>query len=66
LKVFGPYMRKWGYEFPIDWEEPSVSSVSEAWLSMDSVVRRFYMKNIHYGWVMPTSKRSTVAPPDDE
>lgn len=66
LKVFGPYMRKWGYEFPTDWAEPSVNALTEAWFGIDSAARRFYMKNIHYGWVMPTAQRRTIDAPEEK
>lgn len=65
LRVFGPYMRRWGYAFPADWPESEASRVTETWFNVDTIVRRFYMQKIHYGWVMPSAnQRKKKATPD--
>jgi hypothetical protein len=42
LRVFGPYMRRWGYEFPTDWELPSPSPLHELSYQAFSHVARAY------------------------
>jgi hypothetical protein len=57
VRVFGPYMRRWGYDFPGDWPKFPVSSGAEFMFKADTVLRRLYLRNIHYGWVMPAARR---------
>jgi hypothetical protein len=42
LRVFGPYMRRWGYEFPADWELPEPSMFHELGYQAFSRVARAY------------------------
>lgn len=46
LRVFGPYMRRWGYEFPPDWELPPGSAVDELSYRAFSRVARTYWTHI--------------------
>ena len=46
LRVFGPYMRRWGYEFPADWELPAPSAVHELSYQAYSRVARAYWTHI--------------------
>lgn len=42
LRVFGPYMRRWGYEFPPDWDLPDPSTFDELSYRAFSSVARLY------------------------
>jgi hypothetical protein len=57
LGVFGPYMQRWGYAFPPDWPKREPSRARKILFRADTLFRRFYFRNIHYGWVMPSSQR---------
>lgn len=57
VRVFGPYMRQWGYSFPPDWPGGEVSPFGEALFKIDTAVRAFYFRRIHYGWIMPRARR---------
>lgn len=57
IRVFGPYMRRWGYEFPADWHVGSTASDDSWSFKWDTAWRRFYFRRIHYGWVMPKARR---------
>jgi hypothetical protein len=42
-RVFGPYMRRWGYEFPADWELPAPSTLHElSYLAFSRVARAYW------------------------
>jgi hypothetical protein len=56
-RVFGPYMLRWGYAFPAGWSEYESSRTQRLLFNADTLLRRFYFRTIHYGWVMPSSKR---------
>lgn len=43
IRVFGPFMRKWGYEFPSDWEIPRVL-FAELNFQLFSYIRKFYWR----------------------
>jgi hypothetical protein len=60
VRVFGPYMRRWGYEFPPDWPKMPPYPIDELWFKADTLLRRFYLQKIHDGWVMPRSRRERV------
>jgi len=57
VRVFGPYMRTWGYEFPSEWHEAGSDAGNEFAFKLDTSLRRFYFRHIHYGWVMPRAQR---------
>jgi hypothetical protein len=42
LRVFGPYMRRWGYTFPTDWDLPGPSPVHDLSYAAFSRVARTY------------------------
>jgi sulfotransferase famil protein len=42
LRVFGPYMRRWGYHFPEDWDLPAPSAFDELSYRAYSGVARAY------------------------
>jgi hypothetical protein len=46
LRVFGPYMRRWGYEFPPDWELPEPSPVHDISYAAYSRLARTYWAHI--------------------
>lgn len=60
VRVFGPYMRRWSYEFPPDWPKMPPLPIDELWFKIDTQLRRFYLQKIHDGWVMPRSRRERV------
>ena len=60
-RIFGPYLRQWGYVLPADWPEFSISAVDEFFYRIDGVLRRFYLKHIHYGLIMPRGRRPDPA-----
>jgi len=45
-RVFGPYMRRWGYSFPPDWELPKPSPLDELSYAAFSRVARTYWAHI--------------------
>ena len=57
VRVFAPYMERWGYEFPEDWPKLPPSRGRKTWFKIDTALRRFYLRRIHYGWVMPSANR---------
>lgn len=57
VRVFGPYMRRWGYVFPSDWPHVELSAKAEMLFKVDTALRKFYFRKIHYGWVMPRVRR---------
>ena len=56
-RVFGPYLREWGYELPAGWPEIDPSVVDRAMFHADTVLRRFYFRHLHYGWIMPRAAK---------
>jgi hypothetical protein len=57
VRVFGPYMRRWGYEFPPGWPHAARSAGAELRFREDTALRKFYFRKVHYGWVMPRARR---------
>lgn len=57
IRVFGPYMRRWGYEFPPDWAAAGELRRGELAFRLDTALRRFYFRRIHYGLIMPRARR---------
>ena len=43
--VFGPFMKKWGYQFPPDWNTTSVSTFSFILYELLGIAKRIYWKN---------------------
>lgn len=43
--VFGPFMKKWGYEFPGDWEVRKPGFVSFTLFNIMGIVRKIYWSN---------------------
>ena len=66
VRVFGPYLRRWGYSLPAGWPPVSSSGLNEVIFLTDTVIRRFYLRHIHYGWVMPRATRQTASDIHDE
>jgi hypothetical protein len=46
LRVFGPYMRRWGYAFPGDWDLPRPSALHELGYAAFSRLARTYWTHI--------------------
>jgi hypothetical protein len=44
--VFGPYMKKWGYDFPPEWDDSYVPRLSQIQYHLLGVVKRFYWKHL--------------------
>jgi len=59
VRVFEPYMRHWGYQFPEDWPRVPPSRARSALFRADTFLRRFYLRHVHYGWVMPAAGRES-------
>lgn len=47
-RVFGPFMRRWDYEFPADWGDGSVSRANELHFRALRTVRRYYWGRLAY------------------
>lgn len=43
-KVFGPYMKKWGYEFPSSWGDSSIPLSRQAEFYLHGIPRKFYWR----------------------
>ncbi|MGI8951204.1 MAG: sulfotransferase family 2 domain-containing protein [Chitinophagaceae bacterium] len=43
--VFGPFMKKWGYSFPAEWNVKKVSSLSSALFTLLGAARKTYWRN---------------------
>lgn len=48
VKVFGPFMKKWGYEFPPEWDVPSTSWLGQLEFYSVDMVRNFYWKHVRW------------------
>jgi len=48
-RVFGPYMHKWGYEFPRQWGSHSVTWTSQIRYRVQDALKRFYWVSILWG-----------------
>jgi hypothetical protein len=46
FRVFGPYMRRWGYEFPAGWSVPSPSALDEFGYSVFNGLARLYWTHV--------------------
>ncbi len=54
--VFGPFMKKWGYEFPPEWGSTHVSPLNQLEFQAVDAVRTFCWKHVRwnpnfYGWL---------------
>lgn len=47
-RVLAPYMQKWGYTFPPDWEQCPVSRLSQLEFSLVTYLRNLYYTHIRY------------------
>ena len=47
-RVFGPFMRRWGYEFPAHWGPYSPRWRDELAFRLLAVAQRFYLLNVRY------------------
>jgi hypothetical protein len=47
-KVFGPFMKKWGYTFPADWEVPQVSYIDQIEFRLVTILRNIYHSHFRY------------------
>jgi hypothetical protein len=43
-QIFGPFLKKWGYDFPTGWENSSVSWSSQVNFSVLALFRRIYWR----------------------
>lgn len=48
-KVFGPFMKKWGYEFPRQWGRSSVPWSWQLRFYVQDAIKRFYWINLKWG-----------------
>jgi hypothetical protein len=63
-RVFGPYLRQWGYNLPTGWPAINPTAFDLIYFQTDAILRRFYFRRLHYGWVMPRSTRRALASDD--
>jgi hypothetical protein len=47
-RVFGPYMKQWGYEFPPNWGSQSISKWSQVEFEIFTFFRSLYWKHFRY------------------
>ncbi|HXV99712.1 MAG TPA: sulfotransferase family 2 domain-containing protein [Anaerolineae bacterium] len=47
-KVFGPFMKKWGYEFPPEWGDSTVSPLTQLEFQVVDSVRNFCWKHVRW------------------
>jgi hypothetical protein len=47
-RSFGPFMQKWGYEFPADWKEYQASLINGAEFRFVSFLRNIYSSHFRY------------------
>lgn len=47
-RIFGPFMRQWGYEFPEEWGPMEVPWWHQAQFAFFNVFRRFYWRHLRY------------------
>jgi hypothetical protein len=66
VRIFGPYLLQWGYELPEGWPENRPSRMQWLRFRVDTLIRRFYLTHIHYGWVMPPASRAARTESDDD
>jgi len=52
IRNFGPFMRKWGYEFPPDWGEHS-SRIAEAEYRLRNIATKLYRTHVRYNQSVP-------------
>lgn len=45
-RVFGPYMKQWGYDFPAEWDDPVVPRWNEVAFDLYNRVRLLYWKYV--------------------
>jgi hypothetical protein len=48
-RVFGPYMARWGYQFPRQWAIASIPWTSKVRFGLRDAIKRFYWKNLKWG-----------------
>jgi hypothetical protein len=48
-RVFGPFMKKWGYDFPSEWGDNSVSWLSQIEFYSVDIVRNLYWRCLRWG-----------------
>jgi hypothetical protein len=46
MRVFGPFMKKWGYEFPAEWGQAEIPRVHELQYGLAHKVRSVYWKHL--------------------
>jgi hypothetical protein len=47
-RVFGPFMKKWGYTFPPEWGDNSISHWDQVEFQCVDIVRNFYWKYVRW------------------
>jgi len=45
-QVFGPFLKEWGYEFPVEWEDTSISWLAQVEFLFFNIFRVFYWKHL--------------------
>jgi hypothetical protein len=47
-RIYGPFMRKWKYDFPQGWGDYEVSKTREAEYGLSVAMKKFYLTRIRY------------------
>ena len=47
-KIYGPFMQKWGYEFPSSWGEYRVSRIKQEEFRLVNLLKKIYMTRLRY------------------
>lgn len=47
-KLFSPFMKKWGYKFPAEWEEPQVNYMQQIEFHLVTSLRNIYYSHVRY------------------
>ena len=47
-RVFGPFLAKWGFEFPAEWGTPSISWSNRLEFQVIDTLRNFYWKHVRW------------------
>lgn len=47
-RIYGPFMQKWGYEFPVDWGDHRVSWIKQAEFRLVNLMKKVYLIHFRY------------------
>jgi hypothetical protein len=58
-RIFGPYMKEWGYEFPPEWGDVSLSRWNEMEFRLTSLLMKVYWRHLRK-WMWHKDERYTL------